>query len=447
MERMMFSILLVIFISISQARTDSLLTGTYDPNSTSLINDRRDIREIDVLRQIINQETLIRLAVVKDVKAIVDDVSSVKRSMASSETMVYTLQQTVERLQKQIDSLSQNNTLQQNLERLQRQVDSLSQDNSLQRKVEALQRQVDNLSKNNTLVQTVETLESQVNSLRKDNALQQKVDSTKRRVDSLSKENERITVNQNKIQEFDQMFKIFKENITDIHEDVQIVKKVLKVHTDCKDIYQNRYTQSGVYPINPFGNENQVNVYCDMETEGGGWTAIQKRRGGSVTFNKTWAEYKRGFGNPSDTYWIGNDVIHQLTKGNNSSFYVSITLRNGSSFHELYHQFSVSDESDKYRLFLGGPAIGTLGDRMLSTNTYGADLSGMYFSTPDRDNDRNSKYNCAVVYGGGGGWWYNSCHQAYLNGPWSPGYWFHPWSPLVKDGSEVMETLMMIKPH
>ncbi|XP_061191003.1 ficolin-2-like [Saccostrea echinata] len=181
-----------------------------------------------------------------------------------------------------------------------------------------------------------------------------------------------------------------------------------------------------------------------MVTKGGGWTAIQKRLSGAVSFNRTWAEYKRGFGNPHDSYWIGNDVIHKLTKGRNSSLYVSIRLRDGNTLYELYHQFSISDEADNYTIFLGGPVAGTLGDGMFNTGNSNADLSGMYFSTPDRDNDRYTG-NCAAYFGGG--WWYNFCHLAYLNGPWFSSAWRNPWSPIVTSGTYVTETMMMIKPN
>ncbi|XP_062604328.1 ficolin-2-like isoform X2 [Saccostrea cucullata] len=183
-----------------------------------------------------------------------------------------------------------------------------------------------------------------------------------------------------------------------------------------------------------------------MMTEGGGWTAIQKRVSGSVRFSRTWAEYKDGLGNATDSYWIGNDVINQLTKGRNSSLYVCITLTNGTKLYELYNQFSVADETNNYRLFLGGPATGTLGDSMLDTGDSDGDLSGMSFSTPDRDHDRSGS-TCAALYNRRGGWWFNSCHLAFLNGPWSPGSWTNPWYPTVTDGREIKETLMMIKPH
>ncbi|XP_061190467.1 fibrinogen-like protein A [Saccostrea echinata] len=208
---------------------------------------------------------------------------------------------------------------------------------------------------------------------------------------------------------------------------------------DCRDIFVNGQTRSGVYQMYPFKNDKSrvVNVSCNMENCGRWWTVIQKRRGGSVNFNRFWDEYKNGFGNLEDSFWIGNEVIHQLTKGRNSSLYVSITLRDGRMLYEYYDQFSVSDEADNYRLFLGGPAAGTLGDSM-------SGHSGMYFSTPDRDQDIYSS-NCAANYNGG--WWFKACQKSFLNDPWSPGFWLNPWKPTIKKGKDIIETLMMIKPH
>ncbi|XP_061190516.1 fibroleukin-like [Saccostrea echinata] len=182
-----------------------------------------------------------------------------------------------------------------------------------------------------------------------------------------------------------------------------------------------------------------------METVDGGWTAIQKRVNGSESFDRNWSEYKNGFGAAEHSYWIGNDVIHHLTKENNSSLYVSITLQNGRTLYEMYDRFSVSNETGKYQLFLAGPATGTLGDRMLNTGRSDKNLSGMYFTTQDRDNDGNGGANCAVNWGGG--WWFNYCHEANLNGPWYPAVWRKAWSPTLQDGSSVRKTMMLIKRH
>ncbi|XP_062570760.1 microfibril-associated glycoprotein 4-like [Saccostrea cucullata] len=214
---------------------------------------------------------------------------------------------------------------------------------------------------------------------------------------------------------------------------------------DCKELYEDGRTTSGVYDIYPHGTITRpVSVYCDMVTMCGGWTAIQKRVIGSLSFDRDWSAYKNGFGSPEQDVWVGNDFIHLLTKENNSALYVSITLQNGTTLYEMYDRFSVSNEAGKYQLFLAGPATGTLGDSMLDTGSSTADLSGMSFSTPDRDNDRWSG-SCAVRWGGG--WWFNNCHDAFLNGPWSPGDWYEPWTPTVTSGASVKATSMMIRRH
>ncbi|XP_062572624.1 ficolin-1-like [Saccostrea cucullata] len=121
---------------------------------------------------------------------------------------------------------------------------------------------------------------------------------------------------------------------------------------DCKDLRENGQTITGLYDIYPYGTLTvPVSEHCDMTTMGGGWTAIQKRLDGSMTFNRTWTEYKNGFGSPAQNVWIENT----------SSLYASITLQNGTTLYEMYNGFSVSDEAGKYQLFLAGPANGTLG--------------------------------------------------------------------------------------
>ncbi|XP_061190822.1 fibroleukin-like [Saccostrea echinata] len=216
--------------------------------------------------------------------------------------------------------------------------------------------------------------------------------------------------------------------------------------TDCRDLREDGYTNTGVYEIYPYGNSSlSVRVFCDMDTMDGGWTAIQKRVDGTVSFEKNWGEYKNGFGAPETNIWIGNEVIHQLTKGKSSYLYVSITLSNGSRLYELYDRFSVSNETENYKLFLAGNATGSLGDSILNTGYSRYDLSGMFFTTSDRDNDRYSTGNCAVEYKGG--WWLNHCYYGFLNGPWSSTNWVFLWYPTVTYGTSVKETMMLIKRH
>uniref|UniRef100_A0A914W451 Uncharacterized protein n=1 Tax=Plectus sambesii TaxID=2011161 RepID=A0A914W451_9BILA len=84
--------------------------------------------------------------------------------------------------------------------------------------------------------------------------------------------------------------------------------------TDCKDWFNHGARTDGIYSINPDG-KGSFNVFCDMTTDGGGWTVFQRRIDGSLSFyDKLWNDYKVGFNNGLDkSLWLGNDIIHVLT--------------------------------------------------------------------------------------------------------------------------------------
>uniref|UniRef100_K1PLI4 Angiopoietin-4 n=1 Tax=Magallana gigas TaxID=29159 RepID=K1PLI4_MAGGI len=101
-----------------------------------------------------------------------------------------------------------------------------------------------------------------------------------------------------------------------------------------------------------------------MTTEGGGWTVIQKRKDGSTDFYRTWKEYKEGFGTPSRNYWIGNDVIHQLTKTSPQKLRFVLQRYSGEKGQAEYSKFAVGDENSKYKLTVSGYS-GTIETQMI----------------------------------------------------------------------------------
>ena len=107
-----------------------------------------------------------------------------------------------------------------------------------------------------------------------------------------------------------------------------------------------------MYTINPDG-EGAFNVFCDQETSGGGWTVFQKRLDGSVSFDRSWDDYKNGFGNLNDEFWLGLDKIYRLTEKKRNRLRVDLEDFTFSTAYAEYDMFAVSNEATKYKLSLG----------------------------------------------------------------------------------------------
>ncbi|XP_034049305.1 microfibril-associated glycoprotein 4-like isoform X2 [Thalassophryne amazonica] len=176
---------------------------------------------------------------------------------------------------------------------------------------------------------------------------------------------------------------------------------------DCSDIHnKNKAKPSGVYVIYPIGATSRVEVYCDMDSQGGRWTVFQKRVDGTVNFYQPWSLYKLGFGSAAVEYWLGLDNIHHLTNQRKSELLVLMEDFSGKKVYARYKLFSVDTEYSGYKLHVSGFIKGGAGDSLAHHN-------GCKFSTFDKDQDIWSK-SCAKVFYGG--FWYGSCHYANPNG-------------------------------
>ena len=155
-----------------------------------------------------------------------------------------------------------------------------------------------------------------------------------------------------------------------------------------------------MYYVDPDGR-GHFSAYCDMHTDGGGWTVFQRRQDGSVDFYRNWSDYKVGFGQLTGEFWLGNDKIHRLTAALPKSLRVDLEDWNGVKKYAKYGKFDIGDEQ-----LDGGSYSGTAGDSL-------AYHYNMSFSTKDCDNDYYYQ-NCAVMYTGA--WWYKGCQLSNLNG-------------------------------
>uniref|UniRef100_A0A1X7UN41 Fibrinogen C-terminal domain-containing protein n=1 Tax=Amphimedon queenslandica TaxID=400682 RepID=A0A1X7UN41_AMPQE len=175
--------------------------------------------------------------------------------------------------------------------------------------------------------------------------------------------------------------------------------------SDCKSLFEDGNTTSGVYTVNPDGG-TPFEVYCDMETDGGGWTVFQRRQDGSVDFYRNWTDYENGFGDLTGEFWLGLSKIHRLTKEGSNTLRVDLEDFDNDTRYANYSTFSVSDGSTEYILTVGGYS-GTATDSLWWHN-------GLRFSTRDNDNDRWLINDCTRFHAGG--WWYNACVLSNLNG-------------------------------
>ena len=153
-----------------------------------------------------------------------------------------------------------------------------------------------------------------------------------------------------------------------------------------------------------------MNVSCDMVTDGGEWTVIQRRIDNSTDFYLGWASYKQGFGSLTGNLWLGNDNIHRLTASGNTVLLVDLEDWNGITIHLMYRTFALDDERNKYKLTVA---------RFNGSNSLRLGLAKenkMFFSTRDRNNFPRGGRNYALQFEGG--WWYTSSPFANLNGPY-----------------------------
>ena len=170
---------------------------------------------------------------------------------------------------------------------------------------------------------------------------------------------------------------------------------------------------NGIYKINPDGTS--FNVYCDMNSNNGGWTLV-------------WSHIKNMANNPAENLdWntaintlplFSSSLSNNLT---NFQMYTGLKYWNKIGGHEIRYDWAlygtsldqqaimeghIGDSSDNYTLHLSS-----------STNTIGSVTPGLFwyhnnykFGTYD-----NNLPNCSISYSKTP-WWYNSCWRGSING-------------------------------
>ena len=108
---------------------------------------------------------------------------------------------------------------------------------------------------------------------------------------------------------------------------------------------------------------------------------IQQNIIGSNFFNRSWAEFKVGFNDSSGNYWLGNELLSQLTLNGRYKLRFDLQSRSNSNwYYAEYNTFRVLTEANNYKLQVAGYS-GNAGNAMSYHD-------GMMFTTYDRDNDQ-----------------------------------------------------------
>ena len=179
----------------------------------------------------------------------------------------------------------------------------------------------------------------------------------------------------------------------------------------CKTLLAANVAASGIYTIYPDDHSDEgMRVYCDMDTDGGGWIVFQRRQDGSVDFYRNWTEYQSGFGDLDGEFWLGNEQLARLTSSEDQGL-VPWQLRvdlgdwQGQAAWARFDDFKIYGEL--YTMtFSSYDQNSTAGDSL----TY---HKGQAFTTKDNNNDRDGN-NCAILRNGA--WWFKKCDRSHLNG-------------------------------
>ena len=147
--------------------------------------------------------------------------------------------------------------------------------------------------------------------------------------------------------------------------------------------------------IYPDGQE-ALKVYCNMKY--GGFTLIMqkhKRETHNGAFNKSWHEYKVGFGHISaENYWLGLEHMHKLTNAVKTDIYIEYYHFGELKYERYYSNIKIGPEIANYNI--------TLGDDQFSNPDH---MSGVPFITFDNTIGDDNELNDLPAYFQAG-WWF-----------------------------------------
>jgi len=101
------------------------------------------------------------------------------------------------------------------------------------------------------------------------------------------------------------------------------------------------------------------NIFCPISRynhEHNQWLIIQNRQTNHINFNRTWLEYRRGFGNilNQTDFWLGNENLYWLTNNYQCRLKIELTDWYNETRLAIYELFRISNQHDDYRIQIDG---------------------------------------------------------------------------------------------
>ena len=82
---------------------------------------------------------------------------------------------------------------------------------------------------------------------------------------------------------------------------------------------------------------------------------VQQNVDGTNAFNRSWAEFKVGFNDSRGNFWLGNELLHQLTKTGRYKLRFDLQTRNNGNWqYAEYSRFIVTSEATNYLMHVSG---------------------------------------------------------------------------------------------